>query len=468
MIIDNSPYTFSRGGAFAVAICNKTTKTAWDEARTLLKAVGTSDEILTSLDQVVQRTKSRAVFVADYCYSDLIVDRGRFVAPCHRTACDSCAELVQATAYSCIPLTFLASQSVEIFIDYSGPDERSAPLRMMRPGETFGVFEILDLILSKEVVEPIWSVAAGARSIHVIAPLGNRSLPQWIRTKIGRQVTWTKKSPHWQLVKESANSNWTTKVVILPGDVIQKIRQSDRFFEFLLATGWVQSRSLRNSMVDDANLRGIVGAEVASEPAPLGELYHYATLRHLLSLSKGSLPSFVSSNTLKEPSGPFEEFCAILSDALEKNTDFTYEPLVMQPSHVEPGSRSYYSMRCPSMPGPSPEGVNTYAMVVSALRNVLDRLKTEPWSSLASTTRFFVKECDFAKYPGIYKADKLKAESFLLPSKAAAEIYFDSPFFVAGVELCVAVHESRTAIGNEREPRATSDLRREFRKSAQV
>lgn len=430
--------TISEKVGVTLGDCRKTKHIRWDEARELLKPSAGTEEVFANLDQIIQRSKTQKVFVAEYDYGDLIVDCGRFVPPCSSRDCEGCAGLRQSAEYTCIPLTFLVARNVEIFIDYKNSDERTAPLRVMKEGELFGVFEVLDLLLNNEVVEPIWSVAAGARSIHIIAPLGNRSLPQWIRTRVGRQVTWTKKSPHWLLVKEASEpKKWMTKLVILPREVIQKIRQTDRFFEFLLETGWVQSRSLRNSMIDDANLRGIVGAEISNEPAPLGELYHYATLRHLLSLSRGSLPCFVSSKTLSDPAGPFDTFCSLLAEALRDNTDFNYEPLVMQPSHVAAGARAYYSMRCPSMPGPNPQGVNTYATVVSAFRNVLDRIKVEPWPALASNTKFFVKDCDFRKYPGIEKADNLNAEHFFETPNANSEIYFDAPFFVAGVELSV-------------------------------
>lgn len=191
-------------------------------------------------------------------------------------------------------------------------------------------------------------------------------------------------------------------------------------------------------MVDDAYLREVVGSEIAREPAPLGEIYHYATLRHLLSLSKGDIPSFVSAGTLAEPSGPFMDFCQLLGAVLAENTEFNYHPIIMQPSHVGNGTRAYYSLRCPSMPGPNPESVNTYAAVVSAFRNVLDRLLVDPWPTLAGNTRFFVRDCDFSNYPGIHKSASLMSENLVSGGKTETEIYFDSPFFVAGAEFCVS------------------------------
>jgi hypothetical protein len=415
-----------------MASCGRTKRIHWNEGRSLLQALQLSEEILASLDQIVNRTKTREIFVADYRYSDLIVDRGRFLGPCGAPNCTSCSDLIQGTC--CIPLAFVAAQSLEVFIQYS---DRTAPLRIMQPGEVFGVFEVLDLILGETGVEPIWSLSAGARSVHIIAPVGNRGLPQWLRTRIGRQITWTKRDPHWQLVKESTDSTWNTKILVLPKEAIEKIRKTDRLFRFLLETGWMQSRALRNSMIDDAHLRGVIGTEISKEPAPLGELYHYATLRHLLNLIKGTAPSFVSASTLPQSSGPFDEFCRVLGDVLEENTDFVYEPVIMQPFHVETGKRAYYSLRCPSMPGPNPENVNTYAAVASAFRNVLDRLKPDPWPTLATNARFFVRDCDFRNYPGVHKAESLKKDNFSPAKSSRPDIYFDAPFFVAGIEFSV-------------------------------
>lgn len=427
--------------------CSKTKRIPWEEARRILKSLPIKEEILTSLDRIIKRTTRREVFELDYQYGDLIVDDGRFVAPCGNSECDSCKELLKSTSYSFIPLSFIATESLEIFIHYYQNGERSAPLRIMKAGEVFGVFEVLDSILGVKASKPSWSFSAGSRSIHVIAPLGNRNVPEWIRMIVDRQITWTKDRPEWLLVKESTGPNWTTKIIVLPKEVVEvvkEIKTTDRLFEFLLETGWVQSSSLRNFVTDEATLREVLGSAISKERAPLGELYHYATLQHLLSLSKGTVPSFVSSRTLTEPSGPFGEFCRILSSALKE--EFEYEPIVMQPFHIDAGSRGFYSLRCPSMPGPNPADVNTYASVVSSFRNVLDRLTTDPWTALAKNSNFFVKNCKFERYPRIERVENLNPGNLIPGEKSTSKMYFNAPFFVAGVEFGVtesAVHSGK-------------------------
>lgn len=124
-------------------------------------------------------------FEATYRYGELILDSGRFQAPCSRRDCEGCAQLLAETSYSGTPLAVVLSKSAEVFIDepWDAKNPRLMPLRLFQTGGMFGVFEVLDRLLGTPAIDPIWSVSAGSRSIWIIAPLGDDRIARRFKEK---------------------------------------------------------------------------------------------------------------------------------------------------------------------------------------------------------------------------------------------------------------------------------------------
>ena len=305
------------------------------------------DKLRDALDKTFSKRKQR-IFRVRYPYGTLIIDHGRFVPPCKGDLCSNCRLLVEETGYSQIPLALLLKNPAEVFIDYSQSrryDFRFAPLRLIPEGDLLGTFEVLDALIGTRSPRPGWSVTSGARSVWVLAPLGNDSLIKVISglvsNKAGRQVkltwdkTWDKnkkveQQPHWRFIQAcmAEVGQWSTELIVFPGGTLTSSDRASDLLNEMLTMAWKYSAALRQSSIEDTTIRDVV----ASKNLPGGEMHHYAAMRHFLNIMTGAMPAYRSSNLVHDQAGPFLEFCDLLVEALKKiNGPLSYRPIVMQP-----------------------------------------------------------------------------------------------------------------------------------------
>ena len=118
-------------------------------------------------------TRSRArdldVYELRYPYGALIVDKSQFRAPCGKDSqnCPDCSKVLREASYSHIPLAAVVGGAAEVFLEESrNGTTMSIPLRLLRAGDVFGVFESLEVDASKTKGRtPQWRVSAGARPV---------------------------------------------------------------------------------------------------------------------------------------------------------------------------------------------------------------------------------------------------------------------------------------------------------------
>jgi hypothetical protein len=284
--------------------------------------------------------------------------------------------------YSHIPLALLIEKQVEVFIDYPSDENgfRFAPLRVINPGELFGVFEVLDHLIGTPAIKPSWSVSSGSRSVWIVAPLGNMDQTDELSNLAGADVNWdAEDDPQWKLIQQCAlaqKDEWHTEVVVFPRALFESIDRSSRFFSELLSTGWKQSSTLRHSSLDNTDLREAVNRAMRKSALPGGEMHHYNAVRHFLNIITSAMPAYQSCHVIDQPAGPFTPFCDLLKKALlEMDRSRKYHPLVMQPRHLAAGEAGFYSCRCPSLPGSRPERPDTYLRLTEAYRDVINSIK---------------------------------------------------------------------------------------------
>src|SRR4051812_32142024 len=101
-------------------------KVRWDEVRQ--SVVATNQELARALDALLASRRFQQpgaepeLFVAEYGYADLMVDRGDFRPPCYRKHpglewCEVCKPLMSAVQYSAIPLGLCLNRTVEVFLE---------------------------------------------------------------------------------------------------------------------------------------------------------------------------------------------------------------------------------------------------------------------------------------------------------------------------------------------------------------
>lgn len=362
-------------------------------------------------------TNDLSLFKVSYPYGHLMVNEGTFVPPClahsneNHTAslCSDCAELAESVGYSPIPLTLVLQNSAEVFLPTpSLSTERGTetiPLRLLNAGEMFGVFEVLDVFSRDTQVtsfSPPWSVSAGARSVHILAPLGAQGLRNRIigmlsepdRQMAPRGWEYGMAKDHWifiQLLAGVADPNWKTTVLIFPTNVVMPNGHSepgefrkDLYIE-LGRIAWTQSQNLREAAVEEydhlsAYVRGI---EHFGERPPLDR-----TVRFLIKMARGE--ALGSSPDLDETSGPFLPILEFLgqhkNDIYGPNTALQSFPFILTPGYINPGkserSYAYFSLTKSQFQGHPIR--KTYADDLQDIKDRLRSLNDDPDTHLRS------------------------------------------------------------------------------------
>ncbi|HTX40329.1 MAG TPA: hypothetical protein VMD25_00775 [Acidobacteriaceae bacterium] len=335
-------------------------------------------------------TTAPLFYFAEYEYGDLVVKEGKFVPPCGtHTSCAECRELSRYASYSHIPLAFVQRNAVEVFAGETRASRqgKTVPLRVLAAGEMFGVFETLDYLLGSKLDPPSYSVSAGARSVWVLAPLGDVRLTKLIGEETGTDLEWDRNESHWSLIQAATRNSakWKTSVVVFSESFVRLLKESESaasaFRQLLLETGWQQSAALRHTAGKNAFLRAwYLDGPARTLPMPLGELYQFATICHLLSIAEGDYPAYQSIGAGEHVLGPFEIFEKILGNALcalraKVPQASTYYPVVLQPAHLNVNCPAgYYSFRCPSLLGSVDHNVTNYSDTIAPIAKTLHSL----------------------------------------------------------------------------------------------
>ena len=447
-----------------------TRQVTWDEVRGKLSNVF-PEEVCAELSALITKLKQPDLFVISYGYGKLIVDRGQFKSPCAPEDCGSCnalhKNLYQENSYTPIPLSAILDGCVEVFIEYPHEDgpPRHAPLRIMRKTETFGVFETLDRVLNTAAVKPSWNVSSGARSIWIIAPTGDTRLPRELGKLLQTNIAWNaERHPHWKLVESVVRNrhDWNTEILVFPKSLVDSIRKAPALFNALLQIGWKQSSRLRHIATEDADLREAVHRALKMYNLPQGELFQYVTIRHFLDVIRGEASVFQASDGGASQAGPFDAFNGYLKTAL-RSMHLDYCPVVMQPASLEkPGEIGYYSLRCPSVPGPRPPRIReSLAQVASSYRDVIHELGGERSELLAdSNLRFYVRmmaDQQPLRDSCVTTSEELPLSDFYPRQKVSSKdsgLFKASPFLLAVARIVRPPIHSGPSLVNNRQARS--------------
>jgi hypothetical protein len=203
-----------------------------------------------------------------------------------------------------IPLALVLSGSVEVhYIQSNDLNEiitPIAPLRIIAPGEMFGVFESIDRRHSILSPSP-WSLSAGSVSAIVLAPNNGNVIDSFINffqpdhsvkgLQAGKDF-WGAKLIQLANLRRPERDRWTTEVLVLPDRILES--PDVRLYVYELA--WRQSAGLRSQIFDeldtldgfidsgnqtydaaqakmvDHHIAVALGQQLAYRPAAMGEL----------------------------------------------------------------------------------------------------------------------------------------------------------------------------------------------------
>lgn len=313
-------------------------------------------------------SKAAPAFLARYSYGEELVRDGRFRPPClDRPPCGSCRELIKAieSSEATIPLSLVVRGAVEVFVPVSSASTEAAPsrpLRILKPGEFFGVFETLDVVSGLSAEEPRWGVSAGARSVLVLASQLSDRNERKITGDLIRQgvcdrrgipaLIRTIKQDGWEFVRQvvaedysTDASRWTCEVLILPGAAQKQLREDRLAAQALLRIheiGWSQSRHMRDYLSDEEKL--VLNDHFASQKRRIVQIDMFGVLRQILAMARGDLPAFnsVTSDAVL-PLSKFQEAMGRLPDRRAA--------VVIAPQHLQAaGDTAFVSVKVNCLP----------------------------------------------------------------------------------------------------------------------
>lgn len=332
----------------------------WDELES--RAPARAREILVAI-RGARPKRPQAVSVARYRYGADILQTGQFQVPCvaeHRdNECHECRSLSGRFPAGQLPLGLVLENPVEVYLQES---THLTPLRVLGPGEWFGVFEALDagIIAGREEFQPVtasgsYNVSSGAKSARLIAPCSTEWANRLCRSDrkhramraLNSERPEDRSSELIRIFNEQQDSPWSVEVALLRPDLAARLETPAR--ARLLEVGWTQGRHLLSrSLEDSAWLERYHEYAASSSTAGMLTL---RTARHLLYVARGEQPAFKPVGSAGPETGPLRGFQRWLMDEQR----FEFLPGLVQPHHVvSSGDHAYYSLSEPTILGPLP------------------------------------------------------------------------------------------------------------------
>lgn len=298
---------------------------------------------------------------AQYRFGDMIINRGQVKAPCGCLHCETAMQIFPSD----IPLGLVCQKKIEVTNPLS--DLKQIPLRLLKPGEIFGVFETLDRFHNL-APSAQWNIYAGGHSIAVDASPKNKPLCKHVEHVYGGDyVTYTTDEEKylgvkwWDLVRLIArrqNDVWHATVVFVSSSLMEKAKE--KLLPSLYKTAWFQLQDRRNEY-DDRKYRQLSDGDLVKN------------LNYLLGVAQGQKLAY-RPVTNDDTSGPFMEF---LKDFLKSG--FKTCPLLFEPAYFDPDGEDYpvyFSLNSGHI-----KLSGKYSTSLDSIAKQMKHLKNEAWTN---------------------------------------------------------------------------------------
>ncbi|MES2354501.1 MAG: hypothetical protein V4568_08870 [Pseudomonadota bacterium] len=269
---------------------------------------------------------------ASYSYGKPILVDGVFKSPCD---CPKCHLLANQFSDR-VPLGLVLQKSFEIIKKIEVTRRQKTingiePLRLLKTGEIFGVFETLDALLGRTPRPAPWNIYAGARTIEVASTANDGFLyhidkfsssnRSFYDDKDNTILNWWKLlqnlSSHWHL-------SWSADALLISPNLLMKIppgSMSDLYLKYLYKVGYQQQEDLINDL------------PLTHNTGRLTDDAQIHNFRHILSIANGRKIAYRPA-TSDDSLGPFIEILRGLSEDLPR-TDNYHFPFLLVPSYLE-------------------------------------------------------------------------------------------------------------------------------------
>lgn len=234
---------------------------AWDEVQGTVQQH--NSELANILDELSKSEAAPLLTRVRYPFGTEIISSGELKLPCD---CDACARLIaHLTGRTSIPLGLVLNNRIEVLTKGKNTHQ-TEPLRLLCPGDMFGVFEIAER-MRNQPVRPAWTLSAGARTVVPLWQFGNRALTAAIKkvlddseqdqvavdTHASLDLLPSKNDgdrwhehfwPVLNTLARRADPNWIVEVLFLDVDW-SNLQTGQPLRAYIFETAWDQSRELR-------------------------------------------------------------------------------------------------------------------------------------------------------------------------------------------------------------------------------
>lgn len=292
----------------------------------------------------------------------------------------------KALSYHAIPLAYTADKNCEIYLL---DETRIVPLHVLKHGDLFGVFELIDPDSSLRPISDLF-IHSGARTVFMLPKItdsaSHKRLAKELRLRSPIPRQFHEQGP---LFAEIANSSaipnkWTNELIFFTKDWITATNQLTEWMHFksyLYQYAWQQSQFWRAQSTIGMLWKNFAKAMNRHHLKP--HSYLAETVRHLLFIASGSVPSF-------RPQGHSQDACPskliqqVYLDVYGLKSQFpTLMATTLFHAHEKNPAPGYYSLSLPTLLDYS--GQPKQQMTIIEEERAIKMLMTALESELAST-----------------------------------------------------------------------------------
>jgi hypothetical protein len=331
--------------------------------------------LVEAVEDLSPHLKAEPLFLATYNYGSVIVGKDGFQAPdCGKDKEDLIGACKESVALP-IPLALVMSESVEVYLAADDMRKHVVPLRVLFPGELFGVFEAVDQMCGKLVSNPVWHVSAGPRSVQILMNWGGRN--ELVKEALVHRdaldikhadrgafdaIFEAAKLDAWPLLKmvapQSKEPDWAAKLLLLPKRwICDDAPASFRLHNIVLRTSWRQSSFLRSFSAQDsalASMRDGLGAHSD---------FLLPHVRQIIAISQRETPAFRRA----DDDGVLGACREWLTTVLRKKNLWNV-PVIVHPFHLSERHTTYYSLSVQSLLAPPDEKERGWPAITEKLK----------------------------------------------------------------------------------------------------
>jgi hypothetical protein len=379
----------------------------WRDVR---EAVASVEPGFAKIADQLDPGKDYPLYLANYPYGNLIVERGKCFYPLEDGQLVSIKDVRLpknmrddlAYAGTAIPAGIVLNNSIELFLK---PKNWVMPWKLYTKGTIFALWGELDSVLSYHPTN-IFNITAGMRSVFFIPSIGDIAFHKNLQRDLKIRMSPPKcLLDQWELFvaitrHPELQCDWSSTLLFFSGKWLEKLQSDDpawaMLHRYLLNYAWNKSGYWRNQQFYDIAL-SLAQSNRNLKPNP----YLVDTEKHLGAIALSAAPGFAPA--IDESPGPI----ALLQKVyLEIYGLKKYAPTIMCPEHFSMNATTrrpiYYSLTHPTTFEFSPKSRKQS----STLRD-LRELKhiTEIFIEEIKAKKLLIENTAFSKIPNMVDFD---------------------------------------------------------------